>query len=285
MLLPALLPALLITAQASANPWLKDPGHAYVKAGTVRFAAGQYVDSTGRTDSTATDQPEYVGTTNYVYAEVGLLPHIELVTNLPFVGSRNTLDDVAYVNRALGDAELGLATGTTLGQWPVALTVSAKLPMYDNADLNSYGGLGGHFPTIGDGQVDLTAIASVGRGFAIGRQPVWTALEAGYRHRTEWWLGDSTSPDRTILDGIPWHAQLGWSPTARDRDLGWLVADASGVQNFASNEYTKQWVQLGLGLAALVTHGFAIELGASTTPLATASSLGWAASAGVSWQH
>lgn len=282
-----LLPVLLVSARAHAGPWVKDPGHAYLKAGYLRFSAGEYVDPTGGSAALAPGEelPRYLGHTHHLYAEVGLIEHLQLVANLPFVGSRNTLGDTAYVNRAFGDADVGLAVGDSFGHWPVALSLSSKLPLYDNNELLQYGNISERFPAIGDGQVDLTAMASVGRGFSVSKLQGWTALEAGYRHRTEWWLGDSGKPDRTLVDGIPWHAQLGWSPAASDRSLGWVSVDASGIQNLGSSEHTKQWTQLGVGLGALIAEGFALELGVTSTPIAKGSSKGWSASSGVSWQR
>ncbi len=282
-----LLCALLLNA-AQAGPWVKDPGHAYVKAGFVRFAADEYVDPTdpqGATAAQAGETPEYVGNTWHLYGEVGLLKPVQLVFNLPYVASRNRYGETLYANRALGDAEVGLAAGHSLGDWPISLTVVAKLPLYDNGQLLDYGYLGARFPSIGDGQVDLTAMAAVGRGFRAGAFQGWAAAEVGYRHRTEWWLGDSSKPDRELLDGIPWRLQLGWSPRKGDRDLGWLSVDGSGVQRLASNATTKQWVQLGLGGGVTVVEGFSAELGGSITPVAQASSTGWALSAGVSWKR
>ncbi len=278
--------ALLWTLDAQAGPWVKDPGHAYVKAGYVRFAAGEYVDPTaGAETADAAAAPRYVGNTWHLYGEVGIVKPLQLVLNLPFVASRNVDGDVIYANRALGDAELGLSAGHEFGAWPVSLTVKSKLPLYDNNDLSAYGSLGERFPAIGDGQVDLTALVAVGRGLRVGRLEGWTALEAGYQFRSEWWLGDSSRPDRQLLDSLPWHAQLGWSPRSGERSLGWLAVDVMGVQPLGSNAFTKQWVQAGVGGGLRIVDGLAVELGASATPIASASSKGWSLSTGVSWQR
>lgn len=280
---------LVLALEAEAGPWVKDAGQAYVKAGYSRFAAGEYVDPTlGDSVSggtTASTPPEYVGHTHHLYAEVGLPGPLQAVVNLPFIGSRNTLGETVYVNRAFGDADVGLAAGHTFGSWPVSLTLSAKLPLYDNAELGAYGYLAGRFPAIGDGQVDLQAMAAVGRGFAIGSFRGWGAVEAGYRHRTEWWLGDSSAPDRALLDGIPWRAQLGWSPQWRDRELGWVSLEGSGLQGLAHNASTKEWAQVGGGLGARLAQGLALEAGGAWLPWARSSSTGWSVSGGVSWQR
>lgn len=269
-------------AAALAGPWIKEPGQAYVKVGTSRFGSSGYVGP----DGTAVAGLRYVGLTEHVYAEVGVLPHLQVVANLPFVGARNVDGELIYINRQFGDADLGLATGGKLGELPVSLTASAKLPLYDNSDLSSYGSAGAAFPAMGDGQVDVTLSGAIGTGLAVGSQRGWAAAEAGYRHRTEWWLGDSGSPDRTYGDGLPWRVQLGWSPAAGGRDLGWLAADASGSQNLGeADTVTKQWVQVGAGLGARIGHGLALEAGGGLMPWARNSSTGWSLSGGISWSR
>jgi hypothetical protein len=271
-----------LMAAAVAGPWIKEPGQVYAKLGTSRFGSNGYIGP----DGTAVAGLRYVGLTEHLYAEAGVLPHLQVVGNLPFVGARNIDGELIFINRQLGDADLGLATGTKLGQVPVSLTASAKLPLYDNNDLASYGTAGAAFPAMGDGQVDLSVIGSVGTGLSVGGQRGWAAAEAGYRHRTEWWLGDSSSPDRIYGDGLPWRAQLGWSPVAGGRDLGWLAADVSGLKNLGeADTVTKQWVQAGAGLGARVGHGVALEAGAGVMPWARNSSTGWSVNGGISWSR
>lgn len=278
--------ALLWTSVATAGPWVKEPGHAYVKAGYVRFAADEYVDPTGGDpEADGGSGPRYIGDTWHLYGEIGVFRPLQVVVNLPFVASRNVDGDVVYANRALGDAEIGLAAGHSFGTLPVSVTLKGKLPMYDNHDLAAYGYLGDRFPVIGDGQVDLTALVAAGHGLRVAGLQGWTAVELGYQVRSEWWMGDSGHPDRQILDSIPWHLQLGWSPRRSDRSLGWLATDLSGVQPLGRNDVTKQWVQAGFGGGLFVVEAVALELGASVTPIAHASSRGWSLSAGVSWHR
>ena len=272
---------LLVGSAAHAGPWVKDPGNAYVKAGYVRFSADTFVQP----DGTVAEGLSYVGNTSHLYAEVGVAPRLQLVTNVPFVVAQNKDGEVAYINRQGGDMDVGAEVRILGDQVPVSLQALAKIPLYDNADLLQYGLVGANFPAMGDGQVDLTATAAVGTGFSLGSVRGWTAAEAGYRHRTEWWLGDSSQPDRAYVDGVTWHGQLGYSPSIEDRDLGWLSIDASGVHNLSEDEVTKQWVQLSASTGIRVAKGFAAELGASWLPWARASSQGRSISAGVSWSR
>ena len=275
-----LIPLMMLSA-AQAGPWVKEPGHAYAKAGYVRFAADNFVDPSGNEVEGAL----YTGHTHHLYAEVGLVKGLQLVTNLPFVGSRNEINDVIYVNRQFGDVGIGLEGGTALGSVPVSLQLMAKLPAYDTGDLTQYGLVGSRFPAIGDGQVDLTALAAVGRGIKVGGFTGWASSELGYRHRTEAWLGDSTKPDRQLSDGIPWSAQLGWSPTFGEWSAGWLSLDASGIQNLVKDEVTKQWTQVGSSAGVRVKGPMHVELGYTTMVSARNSARGSSVSAGVSWNN
>lgn len=269
-------------AAALAGPWVKAPGQVYAKLGTSRFSSSGYIGP----DGAAVAGLRYIGLTEHLYVEAGLLPHLQVVANLPFVGARNIDGELVFINRQFGDADFGLATGTTIGQLPVSLTASAKVPLYDNNDLAAYGSAGAAFPAMGDGQVDLNVIGAIGAGLAVGEQRGWAAAEGGYRRRTEWWLGDSGLPDREYGDGLPWRAQIGWSPVAGGRDLGWLAADVSGLKNLGeADTVTKQWVQVGAGLGARIGHGLALEVGGGLLPWARNSSSGWSVSGGVSWSR
>ena len=264
---------------AEAGPWVKAPGELYAKAGYVQFRADEFVDPSGATLSGV----DYTGHTSHLYGEVGLVGPVQVVFNAPFVGSRNTLGEVAYVNRAFGDLDVGLEAGTTLGDVPVSLQVLTKVPLYDNAELLAYGASGGRFPAIGDGQVDLTALGAVGTGIAAGGFRGWWAAEVGYRHRTEWWAGDASAPERVLVDSIPWHLQLGWSPTFGSWEAGWWSVDAWAVQNLRQSDNTKEWFQLVSSLGARVGGGVALELGYSQMIWGRAPSLGQSLLAGVSF--
>ena len=276
-----MLPLLLLVAPAAhAGPWVKAPGEAYVKAGGVAFTAAGFVGP----DGVAVDGAEYLGVTTHVYGEIGVAGPVQAVVNLPFVGSRNTFGEAAYLNRQFGDMDIGLEAGTQLAdRVPVSLQLLAKLPLYDNAELQAYGLSSSRFPAIGDGQVDLTAMAAVGSGVGLGGFTGWWALEAGYRHRTEAWLGDSSAPDRELRDGVPWRAQIGWSPRFGEWDAGWWSLDAAGIQNFQTDDVTKQWVQLGSSLGVKVWRGMAIEAGYTEMVWARASAQGRSISGGLSW--
>lgn len=273
--------AVLLASAASAGPWVKSPGHAYVKAGYSRFSADTFVQP----DGTEVAGTQYVGHTNTIYGEVGLLEGLQLVFNTPFVGSRNIVDDVSYINRWGGDVNAGLELGRSFGSTPVSLQVLGKIPTYDNADLSEYGNAAALFPAIGDGQVDLTALAAVGRGWSVGGIQGWVSTEVGYRHRTEWWLGDSSQPDRELVDGIPWTAQLGYSPKIKDRSLGWTFVSLGGINNFTADDVTTQFIQASVGGGFNIVGNLFAEIGYSDMIWTRASAPGGGISLGLSFNN
>jgi hypothetical protein len=274
-----LLLTVVLSSTVQAGPWVRDAGHAYLKGGYSRFTADTFVQPDGSTVTGTT----YIGHTHHLYGEVGVARGVQVVFNAPFVGSRNIIDETAYINRWGGDAQLGVEGGRSLGQTPISLQLLGKLPLYDNAELATYGAAAQRFPAIGDGQVDLTATLAVGHGWSVGPVRGWVAGELGYRHRTEWWLGDSRQPTRTYGDGLPYSAQLGWSPVRRDRDLGWVFASLSGIHRLQEDTVTQQFMQASLGGALRISHGLAAELGYSQLFNTRAAAPGQSLSVGLSW--
>ncbi|MFT5683919.1 MAG: hypothetical protein ACI8RZ_004851 [Myxococcota bacterium] len=273
--------AVLVASTASAGPWVKSPGHAYVKAGYSRFSADTFVQP----DGTEVEGTQYIGHTNNLYGEVGVLKGLQVVFNAPFVGSRNVVDDVSYINRWGGDLSAGLEYGRSVGSTPVSLQVLGKVPLYDNNDLNTYGTAATLFPAIGDGQVDVTALGAVGRGWSVGSVRGWVSGEAGYRYRSEQWIGDSSEPDRELVDGIPWNAQLGYSPTIKDRELGWMFASLGGINNLTTDDVTKQFIQASVGGGFNIVGSLFAEVGYSTMVWTRTSAPGGGLSVGLSFNN
>ncbi|MEC8423286.1 MAG: hypothetical protein VX000_05885, partial [Myxococcota bacterium] len=224
---------LLLAPMTWAGPWVRPPGEAYLKTDAAVFEADAFVGPDGAEVAGA----DYRATSAQLYGEIGLVGPVQAVINLPFVGARNTLGDVPYANRGFGDMDVGIESGARVGGiLPVSVQLLAKLPLYDNAELLQYGPSSSRFPALGDGQLDLTALAAVGSGVAAGGFRGWWLIEAGYRHRTEVWWGDSSRPDRILRDGIPWRGQLGWSPRIGGRDAGWWALDANGIRNVRDSD-------------------------------------------------
>ncbi len=272
---------MLLVATAWAGPWVKSPGEVYAKAGASGFAAGAYVAP----DGTISEGVETRVVTPHVYAEVGVIKYLQLDLQLPFVVSTNRWGETPYINRDGGDMEIGVTTGGKLGDAPVALQLTSKLPLYDNAELLQYGSSGALFPALGDGQVDLTAMLHAGGGLSLGKQGGWVAAGLGYRHRTEWWMGDSSEPDRELVDCVPWRAQVGWTPRLKGKDLGWWSLEGSGNHNVSEDEDSKESVQISSGIGWRFTRALALEIGGGVIPWARASSTGRTGWAGVSWSR
>ena len=89
------------------------------------------------------------------------------------------------------------------------------------------------------------------------------AGEVGYRYRSEWWLGDASAPERELVNGIPWTAQLGWSPRLKERELGWMFASVGGINNPSADDLTKQFVQASVGAGIQIIDHLYAELGYS----------------------
>ena len=278
-MLGPLLGAMCATALAG-TPWIHERGASYAKLSEQRFATTGFVAP----DGTRQDSSQYIGWMSAVYAEAGLGRGVQVMASVPYVHSRTEVAGAAFVNRGLGDANVGVSWGTTLGL-PVALTLRSKLPLYDNAHLGVFGPAGGRFPALGDGQVDVDALVSVGTGIAAGSVRGWWLADVGLRHRTEWWLGDSAQPDRSLGDGVVVRSQLGWTPTLRGRDFGWVFMESTLVKAFETDLVTRQSWDLAGGVAMRVgTSGWALEVGGSGAMWVEATAPGWAASVGVSRQ-
>jgi len=261
---------------------MRAPGATYSKVSVQRFATAGFVDQ----DGTVPDDTPTVSWSIGVYAEVGVLPHLQLAASLPWVASHADVGDARFSNRSGGDALLDLTFGGDLTSGlPGALTFRSKWPTYDHARLRSYGAAGGRFPAAGDGQVDLELLGHIGTGLARGDWRGWWMTETGYRHRTEWWVGDSQPNEREVGDGITARVQLGWTPIHKGRNLGWLFVESDAVKALTPSDTTREQLQLSIGAAGMISPSIAAELGVSHLLWTAASAPGTALRLGVSWQR
>lgn len=290
---PCLLLALMTATPAWAGPWVRDPGHFYMKGAFQRFFSSEFVNQDNQV--VALEDSRFEGDLLSFYGEVGLpLQGLQFIAFVPYAASRNlyTEPELTFVNRWVGDTEFTLEYGRTFGGVPVSLALTTKVPWYDNSATDTFGALAESFPILGDGQVDLTAWLAVGGGWSFGAQGFWAFAEVGYRHRTEWFPFDSDPPDWDFVDGFVYHGQLGWSPSAGGRALGWWFVDVMGIQNLVLDEVTKQYTQLSTGLAPRLyarpadrqggIEAVNLELGFAWLPLARSSGRGWSVNGGVS---
>ncbi|MCP4917550.1 MAG: hypothetical protein GY913_11555 [Proteobacteria bacterium] len=258
-----------LISTAAAGPWIDAPGAHYVKASVSRFAATEYVDPNAQTTSTV----EYVGYTTSLYGQVGLPGNLQVHASVPYVNSRNRDRYSGWIHRTAGpgDAWVGLGADVPRLELPAALTVQARIPLYNQAVLEP------DFPAIGDTNLDVDAQLSIGHSLPVGDHWLWLASEAGFRWRTEV-MPAGFDDDLDFVNGVPYRGQIGLAPGLG----GWLSLEASGLVNAAPRDVTRSWHQLALGGAVPITHGVHIELGGQWIHTASASSKGWAATAGVS---
>lgn len=272
--------ALLGVANSSAaGPWIRSPGHAYVKAGYARFSS----DTAVFADGTTNNDIQYQGQTGYLYSEIGLFENLQAIAALPFTDARHSISTVSYINRWWGDAALGMEYGRSARGVPISLSVVGSMPLYDNADLTDFGVLGSRFPIIGDGQVNVTTLLSVGGGQSWGLQPVWAMAAVGHQRRTQWWLGDSSRPDRMYSDGIPWRLQVGWKPSWDGQPRGWMAVGLDGIQPLRVDTVTRRHTQLTGTIAPQITDTLCLEAGYSMTMWTRNAAPGGGMHVGLGW--
>ncbi len=239
--------ALSVAAPAAqAGPWTKGGGEFYVKGGESFFVANTFVDSTG----TVREGVDYLGASTFAYFEVGLFEGFHVQGYLPFTLGRNTFPDGAgYLHTGGADALIGVQWSPPIPGVTAAIRLELKLPMYDvGAIVGSYAT---RFPAFGDGQLDITPWLSFGGG--IPRTPLYAWAEAGYRFRTEAYVGEGDV--REFLDSFVFAGQVGVGLG----DRGWAGFTLSGVTPFRRDEITKAYLVLGPSVGIFVARNFALE--------------------------
>ena len=258
---------LLLAAMAHAGPWTRGAGEAYVKVEEGVFLADEYVDPRGQSQADSS----YTGTTTTLYAEVGLGADFQAVISVPHVVGRNERPNgTEYLSSSGGDATFGLQWSSPWLDWPHALRVDAKVPLYDAK--GSLGQEAQYFPAAGDGQVDATVWLSVGDGWG----DAYGFAEVGHRFRTEIFAGDGE--DRRYGDGFAANGQLGytlWGVTA--------AANLSAVVPYEEDDSTKGTVDVGPSIYARVGAGLALEARYGLLVWTRNASPGQAAGVGVSY--
>lgn len=267
-----------LASTAQAGPWVRDPGHAYLKLGAARFTADEGFNQ-GLSTGLA-----YVGDSFNLYAEVGLPGRLQLVGDLPFVAGVNASPEgVNYHNRSFGDARLQLDWGALEGT-PLTLSLEAKLPLYTPLGQQGPGDpVAGfprsatRFPDPGDGNVDLTP--KVQLGWSFHPIPAWATAELGYRARLD-----------GFSDGLWAAASAGWFVWPDHIALG-LYGNA--VVNFTEDanpalRATREFVYVqgyALVTAAPLDPNLALTLSAGVLPWARSSAAGRDVGLGISYAY
>lgn len=206
-----------LASQGWAGTWVREPGHGYVQLGAAGSLTTHRFTEDGRRlrlidPHFVPDNFEQVfdGASSWqvesqVYAELGVLPGVELVGAIPVrhavarwafaIGS----DVLVLRNTAFGDAQAGVRVGGRRGDAVGALAAILRFPLYDNRPerLGNEAGNADIYddrPPVGPGTVDLDLTASVGTSGARW----WAQGEAGVRLR-----------DRQFGILVPLRAQAG----------------------------------------------------------------------------
>ena len=230
---------------AAAGTWVREPGHGYVQlAGAYTVAVSRFTEEGRRLPMV---DPHFVpenfeqvfasGRTTQieasVYAELGVVPGLELVGQLPL---RRVVADWAFAqggetvqlaNLALGDAVVGARYGRLVPRGTVSAAVLLRAPLYDNAPerLGIEAGntdLYDDRPPVGAGAVELDLVVAGGTSGSAG----WAQAELGLRLR-----------DRQLGAQLPARVQAGarfGRAFACFAELEALVTVADGK---APNEY------------------------------------------------
>jgi len=256
--------ALFLSSAASARGWVKDPGAAYVKISGGSFAAQGSEEGRGL---------RYADRSARLYAEVGALEGLHVVTDAAFVSAANerVATGERFAHSGWGDLRLGLRG--RLSAQPVALAVGldVKTPLYGNvADVAQ-----GHapedierFPDLGDGGVDVSA--GLGAGLSLHPLPMWAGAWAAYQRRGAG-FGD------TVLLALDGGGVLGdWF------GLG-LVVDAALA--WADDDRTKSYVSVGAQAWLELGGAITPELYVATLPWVHNTEKGASALVGVSWKR
>ena len=252
---------------AHAGPWTRSPGSGYQKLSQGVYVAEGFRDASGR----FVDDSTYVGHSTALYAELGLVKYIHAQLYLPFIVATNAFDrdsstrlalpcEQGFVTdtmrRGFGDAQLGIQFDPNLLPLPHAIRLEGKFPLYDVTEPD--GRCGDLFPQPGDGQVDATLWASIGRSFLKG--DVFAFLELGHRERTDLYLfGDGgLSYARTFVAAVQGGYQL-------RRDT-FAMFSLRVELPYRDDERSRAGVTMGPQLIVPIVAGLAFELDVGFTP-------------------
>lgn len=244
-----------LVSSASAGPWVHAPGSGYTKLALLGSLANDE-------DS---DLHNRCGAAS-LYGERGLLPHTELLFELPYVSCSNRFGDSAlsYRTQGFGTARAGLGFSPARSL-PLALHALVRLPLAAPEGTPLH-------PPLSDSQIDLDLLLSVGGSLPIRSHRAWGIAELGIRDRTDLRpVAGIGYPGAEIL----YRGQLGLLPS----DLGWLQVEALGQEDLRGGRALHR---LGGGLAVRLARGLHAEVGSYRTYAARGALPGWAMSVGLS---
>jgi hypothetical protein len=195
--------SMLVSSSAGAAGWTRDQGHFYLQLGTAFSYADQRYSNTGelgpilvpklKIDPSTTSLSNYQQLLTDLYFEVGVLPRLTVIGDLPFVSARqlNPGGDITYSANNFGDMTLGMRVGLLLR--PIAVAAEARLGFPTGAAKQ--------FLPTGSGDFRGELRLAVSRNFYQLLIPIYFDVEFGFMMRGAGRVYDpvSASPDHTSL--------------------------------------------------------------------------------------
>ncbi len=263
--------ASLFASPVSAGPWTKSAGEVYLQTGERLFVADSFVNPSGQLVSDV----EYLGASSFLYFEVGIAERLQVQGYLPYTVAINTYGDGwRYMHGGWGDATVGVQWAPISGQL-LALRADAKIPMYD---VDGYSGLyEENLPALGSGNVDSTLWASYG-GMLPDTQ-IYLFAEAGYRLRTELFVGGTPDQDLAFADGFVFNTQIGGALSNHFS----LAMSVSGLIPFEDDGVSEGNINVGQSFFAPIRNGWAVVGGVEQSVWARNGSRGFGVNLGVAF--
>jgi hypothetical protein len=271
-----------LAAAARAGAWTREAGGVYAKLAVDAYGGGDYQDPLTGLDTDLRYRGGQVG----LYGEVGLLRAwpVQVVVQVPVVAGTLFFEDARLAGggeaRAssvrAGDGRLGVQAAVSDQRVKVAVAGLVKVPLYDSDAIGAgYPGYEGWFPRPGDGQVDVDGLVLVGGGIPDTR--AWVEGAAGWRHRTEAWVGWDPGPVE-LVDGVLFRASAG----VRAGRVG-LQLGVEGLVNPQADPWSRQGISAGPSGWVTLGHGLALEARFSADLWTDAAPRGVGGGLGLSW--
>jgi len=255
----------LIPAAASAGPWTRDAGHAFLSLSYGTIASNNIY---GADFSVQPLGARYEQHAMQVYGEVGLISRWltltveqQLLRYGRLLGQGDTY--------GVGDLRMGFWTGLVTN--PVRLTAAfiAGVPIGDPSPTAGPGAaaeaelIARSLPT-GDGEADFELKLSF--GYSFGKKPRWPlehylVAEAGYWFRTQ---GHSRDLSGNVVfsqfaDVFTYKAELGTKFPWRFIERFWFIVRLAGIESFADGVSAQNTCATGLGNGVTYT-AYGVEL-------------------------
>ena len=221
----ALAAALLVSRDASAGPWLREPGRFYVNTGYARISTSRFFAP----DFSVIKIVPYTQHLWTFYGELGVAPWLML--SIEGTALRSAALEGLGRTLGSGDWRFGAWTKIPVPKVKLAFATIVGVPFGDSHPRAGAGAspdaeaVANSLPT-GDGETDVEFKLSFGHSFGGARRwPVqhYVVIEAGY------WLHTK------FHDAFTWRAELGTRFPWKFVDRFWISLRLTGVESFASN--------------------------------------------------